>query len=288
MREAYKVAGAVCILSLLAVNVGLEISRTFSVTPTQSVAPGEQGVHAESRTDAEKGPDYLAIATLVVLAFQAAIFYQQTRIMNRHAETTEKMRDVVSEQTAIASRQLTLIGLQTDTLEKQKEIARQSHVATHRPRLAVRNVVIRVEELAWPGRSDLKVGHLVRGHLYVVNKGGYEAEITNALIMIYRTTAQHLPMERPYEGKNGNTGPIATPLLAGQSISIPFNDDGPVNEGQPIRPRLYVMGWIEYRDGGYDAATGTQLTRRTAFCREYELSSQRFVRVKDEDYEHEE
>jgi len=102
-------------------------------------------------------------------------------------------------------------------------------------------------------------------------------------------------MKPPYEGMNGSTGPMAFALLAGKSIAIPIPNMQPIGQDKALTilrgespDSLYVMGWVEYRDGTYDLETDSQLTRRTAFCRKFDTSTRRFVRIDDDDYEYEE
>jgi hypothetical protein len=198
-------------------------------------------------------------------------------------------------QSRVGERQLSLAALQTDLLTTQKEIARQGHLATHRPKLAVRNVVLQPHACTWPGQPMLITGEIAGGELYVVNRGGSAAWITNALVIIHHQAPPSLPMKPPYEGSAGNTGPMASPLLAGKAISVPIQSMQPVGQDKAVDilrskspDSLYVMGWVEYQDGTYDQETDSQLTRRTAFCRKFDASTRRFVRVKDDDYEYEE
>jgi hypothetical protein len=225
---------------------------------------------------------------------------QTSRMANSIAEAARAataMEGVATEaahQRVAAENQLKLIGMQTDLLEKQKEIARQAFIATHRPRLSVRNIVLKPSARDWAGQQDMIIGDLPEGQLYVVNRGGSNAFITDGLIMVHTDEKSNLPMARPYGGKNGNIGSMRFPILAGTSIPILFASDSRIEEGSRIRMlrgdggSLYVMGWIEYSDGAYEISTGTQITRRTAFCRKFASTTQRFVRVQDEDYEHEE
>lgn len=292
--------GSAAISPPLSAPLIVTIPQTFTSYPEQR--PYDYHSQAYDSPPQKDAPDWTAIAQvafsfLLVLVgvgqvcvgrLQYLTYERQRRLMRRQA-------NISSHQTELLETQSRLTALQTDILEKQKEIARQGHIATHRPRLSVRNVVIRAEQRSWPGLPELILGEMLTGQLYVVNRGGYEAQITDALVMIYQTDKPHLPMERPYEGQNGNIGRWAKPLLAGQSSPIPFGLNEPVSADVRSRiidgkdgKRLYVMGWIEYRDGGYDIRSDTHFTRRTAFCRLFDTERQRFVRVDDEDYEHEE
>ena len=181
-----------------------------------------------------------------------------------------------------------------DAARKGIELARIEFISSHRPRLAIRNVVLTQDESHWRAQQGITIGEIPRGQLYVVNTGGSEALITDAMVMIHTQEKSVLPMERPYEGQHGNMGRFSAPLLAGQSVPIPFASDRPISDDQTIRILegaggfLYVMGWVEYRSALYDIGSDSHVVRRTAFCRVFNAETGRFVRVNDEDYEHEE
>ncbi len=240
----------------------------------------------------------VAIAGTGVFLAQLAVFGLQAR---RLRQTIEAMREidkrqsgVAERQTGVAERQTLLIGAQTDLMEKQKEIARQGHLATHRPKIAVRNIVVRPVVPSMTTRTigvDFpKRGEPLTGQLYAANYGGGDAWITESLIWVIWLSS-NLPMERPYEGQNGSERQPPILVYAGSSQTLTFESSEAMQEhGPQILPnldlQLYVMGWIEYRDGAF--RDGQFLTRRTAFCRRYDSDKRRFVRIQDEDYEHEE
>jgi hypothetical protein len=166
-------------------------------------------------------------------------------------------------------------------------------VLTHRPKLHVRNVVVRQPRPVHAQQPRIFAeGHLVSGQFYVVNVGGTEANITGSYCLVH--WRQHgLPMERPYEGENPTpTGLTGITLQPGETAPGIFQSENPMGpQGEDIRLgnagwRIYVMGWIEYTDA-------INVRRRTAFCREYQIRQQgtsegRFYPVDDPDYEHEE
>jgi hypothetical protein len=90
-------------------------------------------------------------------------------------------------------------------------------------------------------------------------------------------------MNRPYEGKNGNSV-VSGRLAPGVSIPGTFVSENVLGVGEPTNilqgsgRALYVMGWIDYSDD-------LKVARRTSFCRRYDPSRQRFVAVDDPDYE---
>jgi hypothetical protein len=51
---------------------------------------------------------------------------------------------------------------------------------------------------------QFKTGDFVTGQLYVINVGGTPANIMESHCEVFYTDRVSLPMERPYEGKDGN------------------------------------------------------------------------------------
>jgi hypothetical protein len=178
----------------------------------------------------------------------------------------------------------------------QGRILGKSIILSQRPRLRVRNFVVRQGSdpgIFWPGS-------LVGGQFYVVNAGGSPATIRESHCAVFWTQRQ-LPMERPYEGQDGNNpfGP-GLRLQPGQSWPGTFLSDQVMGtQGGLIRNfdpswSIYLLGWIEYVDD-------LRIVRRTAFCRRYEpphgyiprgvdapVPHGRFNVVSDLDYDHEE
>ena len=119
----------------------------------------------------------------------------------------------------------------------------------------------------------------------MANVGGTPAHIKEALCEVFWTDAP-LPMDRPYEGRDGSPFNDVT-IVAGSSYPLQFVSDQLLSPyaSQGITTdgswRIYVMGWVEYEDD-------RKIRRRTAFCREYDRTRHRFFPVKDADYEHEE
>jgi hypothetical protein len=180
--------------------------------------------------------------------------------------------------------------------QDQINLSRQEFISNQRPKLRVRNVM--VHHPNWIGRPRFQIFHQgapIHGQFFISNIGGTPATITECFCMIFTTTSG-LPMRRPYEGENGNTVAAPARLEPGQSAVALFNSDplGPIaGDVTAFRDnhRLYVLGWVEYRDD-------MKVRRRTAFCRlwrhpkgeeEGVRSDPRFFPVETEpDYEHEE
>lgn len=180
--------------------------------------------------------------------------------------------------------------IQFGLLIRAEKLTQKTLVLTQRPRLRVRNVVVRhPQHQASP--PLFTEGHLLEGQFYVANVGGTPATITEALAVIFQTRSG-LPMRRPYEGRDANLAVPRGSLAPGKSFPLLFYGDEAIRQGaQAIGNtqiaqglRLFVMGWIEYSDD-------IGVIRRTAFCREFRagpFDDGRFHAINDPDYEHEE
>ena len=166
-------------------------------------------------------------------------------------------------------------------------LARDEFNATHRPQLRVRNVVVKG---ARQGHGSFPLdafhpGFPLSGQFYVANVGSGPAEIVESHCDVL-WGLDRLPMERPYEGENGNNplGKITIPAGASCPAQFLSSENFPGLKFDAFdRSEVYVMGWIEYLDSQH-------VRRRTAFCRRYwgREGNFRFYAVDDPDYEHEE
>lgn len=163
------------------------------------------------------------------------------------------------------------------------ELARDEFIADKRPRLRVRNVVVRPASVTGYYPTLFHPKQFVGGQCYIANHGGTDAIIVEAHCEVFWTNIP-LPMQRPYEGKNAA---IRSTIPPGGSLPFPFQSDRPLGERESddIKSggncQIYVLGWVEYDD-----LRGVR--RRTAFCRMYDPVRLRFFAVDDLDYEHEE
>jgi hypothetical protein len=182
---------------------------------------------------------------------------------------------------------------QWGAIDGQAKIANENLLLQFRPKLIVRNVVVK------PAMQDARIdetllfipNHPVGGQFYVANVGGSPATVTESLCIVHWQKGP-LPMRRPYEGLNGNN-PVTGRIKAGDRRTVIFASQkifdltaGALGSIQfpDVKPEwhIWIMGWIEYTD-----ELGSS-NRRTAFCRRYEPRTNRFVVVRDPDYEHEE
>jgi hypothetical protein len=176
---------------------------------------------------------------------------------------------------------------------KSIELARKEFVCSQRPRLRVRNIIVS-HPPKFPRKASpiFTTGKHLKCEFFVSNIGGTPAEITESLAMIFQSSCG-LPMRRPYEGRNGNLLVPLGSLAPGQSAPLGFLSEEAIGNGAETigtkvisAVRLFVMGWIEYRDD-------IGIVRKTAFCREFKRGPPdwdfgRFRRVGNRDYEHEE
>lgn len=178
-----------------------------------------------------------------------------------------------------------------EAAEKATHTAQAEFVATHRPKLRIRNIVVNAPKSVVGQEFHLFApGHFVSGQLYIANVGGSRANILDGHCKVY-WTQEGLPMRRPYEGAEDNLQALSRTLLSGESTTALFRSDKSVDAelgaGTNVISswKVYVMGWVAYSDQNNDV-------RRTGFCREYRRRDSsplaRFYAVDDPDYEHEE
>ena len=230
----------------------------------------------------------LFIATLLLAGGTGGLVYygfKQASDAKRAIAASEKAAKAAETAAAAAETQTAITANQTDILAKQHAVGRLDFLATHRPKLRVRNVVIVPIEDATHSPTLLMSDELIEGALFVSNYGDSVANIDEMLIKVFWTNSE-LPMRRPYEQEVGVqiTDRSVRPGTAQQfnfksDKAIGNRDSNDILTGQNCR--LFVMGWFSYKDEG-------DVQRRTAFCRKYDPPSGRFRRVDDPDYEHEE
>lgn len=190
--------------------------------------------------------------------------------------------------------QLVVFAFQTFALFRQAKLlqatvqdTRQATVLAQRPKLRVRNIIVKQPTPVHASALELFAPQqFVSGQLYVSNIGGTPATITGIGCWIEWTNQFSLPMERPYEGRSPNVPLEGKTLHAGEPMTVPFQSEKLMSQDGPsIRTatgfwKLYVMGRVEYRD-----AIGTQ--RRTTFCRQWRAPEKHFSAVDNPDYENE-
>ncbi len=166
-----------------------------------------------------------------------------------------------------------------DITKESVDLAKKELILTQRPILRVSTIIISRTVLSGEKPGLVAIGKPVNGQFYVANVGGTPATITNIGCWVHAFSTP-LPMKRPYEGENGNIT-ITQILNPGESTPITFISEPLGVDHQSVMVgtfRIYVMGWIEYRDD-------LKINRRLNFCRVYRATDGRFFPVDDTDYE---
>jgi len=212
---------------------------------------------------------FAAIAALIALRTLRAIS-EQARIAN---ESLSAERAAAEAAKASA-----------DAAKAQTESSQKTLVLTQRPKLIVRNIVVKTPGDPLRQPALFQPGYSVEGEFQVVNVGGTPATITASGCWVFWNQVA-LPMHRPYDGLTANN-PVDGILQPGTFVSGRFMSDKPMDQHAAEIFQagnewyLYVMGWVEYRDD-------LGFVRRTSFCRKYDVRrGRRFFAVDDPDYEH--
>ena len=200
--------------------------------------------------------------------------------------TVGEMRSQAAKQTLDFDRSFAETREATQAATRQAKVSEDTLILTQRPRLIVRNVVVKRSENTIPPRPLFERGMPVSGQFYISNVGGTPARIIEIGCWVEWYIGE-LPMERPYEGRNGDR--LSTPIVLQPSQSTPWPFTSEQNMGDEANSVLLnndrwgicVLGWVAYKD---DA----EIERRTAFCRRWSVDRQRFMPVADTDYQHEE
>ena len=200
--------------------------------------------------------------------------------------TVGEMRSQATKQTLDFEKSFAETREATKAATRQAKVGEDTLILTQRPRLIVRNVVVKRSENTIPPRPLFERGMPVSGQFYISNIGGTPARIIEIGCWVEWYQGE-LPMERPYEGKEGCKLSAPVVLQPSQSTPWPFTSEQIMgDEANSVllnndRWGICVLGWVAYKD---DA----EIERRTAFCRRWSVDRQRFMPVADTDYQHEE
>jgi len=202
--------------------------------------------------------------------------------------TLSEMRRQAKKQADDFDKSFAEIREATKAATRQAKVGEATLILTQRPRLIVRNVVVKRWENVVPQPGPLfERGMPIHGQLYISNVGGTPARIVEVGCWVEWVQGP-LPMERPYETKNPYELSHPIELQPSQSTPWPFSSEEVMDTQTASLVTLnsnnwsiYVLGWIGYKDNA-------GIKRRTAFCRCWNFTKQRFLAVDDPDYEHEE
>jgi hypothetical protein len=257
-------------------------SADTGLTPKTARKPAAATVTAESRSPTVGqafAPPTWSNWALAFFALVASVIALLTlRAISKQAEiANESLRaEMTAAEAAKAS---------ADAAKAQAELSLKTLVLAQRPKLIVRNVVVKplgiTPELSTP---IFQPGHSVEGEFQVVNVGGTPATIFQSGCWVFWNQVA-LPLHRPYDYLSPNN-PARGVLQPGTAVVGSFMSDKPMDQHAAEiwqagnQWSLYVMGWVEYRD---DLGS----VRRTSFCRRYDVHrGRRFFSVDDPDYEH--
>lgn len=153
-------------------------------------------------------------------------------------------------------------------------------IATHRPKLVVRSVMLRNALIPGEAPRDFKMGFTL--HYLVVNVGPTTATIVQA-------TSTRSMVPNPREWTPGDQvytsdgdGIVGRELKSGESCAGTCDNGSGLIESvaarSPFFP-IYFLGYVVYED-----SAGVQ--RRTGFIRRYDLKERSLVREPNPDYEY--
>jgi hypothetical protein len=230
------------------------------------------------------------VAAAVALRTLSAI-QEQSRISRIGLIATRQAVHAAKASVDAAKESNTLTQDSNTITREATQLTRQSILLTHRPRLIVRTFFTEPPKTfggASPLPASFAEGSHVDGQFYIVNIGNSAATVTE----IYADVGVwgYIPMKRPYEGLSGES--VSFTLNPGQSVPWKFRKEDPLTqvnfsslqEGARPDPRgggqwVFVFGFVAYTDG-----LGT--SRKTAFCRKYNMRTNRFEQSEHADYEH--
>ncbi|MGC9953688.1 MAG: hypothetical protein ABSD21_05380 [Rhizomicrobium sp.] len=274
-------------IPLAALVIAACVSFASPIPPFQENPVSRNGTKPGAKPQKVDPNERLADYTLLLMIFTGALVIVgalQIRLLFKADQTARRGLEIAGQQTA-------LTGAQADILDKQKEIQRLQFMTEYGPQLRVRNIVIFPPPDTATQTGILFEGLQWSGQCYVENIGGMTTTVLESHLMVY-ANQMGLPMESPYERLRPNNV-ISGKFNIGESKPFPFTQISPLaTNGEAARAfgglhPLYVLGWIHYRD---DSAQGivNGVIHRLTFCRQWNHSLRRFVRVEnDPDYEHE-
>ena len=202
----------------------------------------------------------ISFLTAIILAFQLIVFGRQAK---RLKETIDEMK-VATKATQEAASAATA----------QTAVAVKEFISTHRPRLIIRNITI---EPSTGPNQPLKINGTF------ANVGETPATITESNLSILiginifnaRTPFGHA--RNNLNGVHFEPGGAFTFWVDEPSINL---DNPMIMQNIALRASvLYFFGFVMYRDD-------SGILRRTAFCRRYNPTTERFDQTNDPDYEY--
>jgi hypothetical protein len=259
------------LLAIVVFAMGLIVGS--SLYPSQTTQ--QQSAEKRSNGTGQSQPDestwhwmthdatgFFTLGLFVVAFFQLGLFYRQLVLIRKSLDEAKIAANASTEAANAAT--------------TQADLARSEFIATHRPKLVVR-------ELYMPP-STIMQNAMVR---YVIaNVGSGSAEIVESHVMIQRIDRNDVL--RPLESIKGENSigsasiEAVTHIVRTQDSMVTHQSlivqHMRVGRGQDV-PELFFRGFIIYADKN-------GLKRRTAFCRQYDFGAHRFRIVDDPDHEY--
>lgn len=266
----------------------LIVSALFFFTPKQAIAAtseppiqdddivsAQQQVRkdSESENGANKKQESKSTSSVVVKV--------EALDEEEKADDIEKSVEKRSWEDWFTPNQLTFISIftvvvlayQSNLLRKQVGLARREFIASRRPRLKVRSIILKPPIVGDP----VKISYLI------VNVGDTDAKLLERAQKIYFTVSDEPFVGiADYEEKEISRG--ETILANGKSISIEhefgiWRTQPEIDECKRSEKRINLIGYLSYKDGN-----GT--VRRTGFHRRWDVNLGRFDIMNDPDHEY--
>lgn len=197
--------------------------------------------------------------------WQAILVRRQIGLAREEFEFTKKQ---MTEAADLAEKQMLLTGRQADLIEKQKEISRLQFLATHRPRIILREAYALQD-----------AGKPVIVCYTLANTGGTSARIVESALAVTFEPAASLHMGPVSAGKN-DVGDIVIEPGAHEAKEFisPNVTWGNGQVGNAIGWGYFFSGHIVYEDNG--------ILRHLAFFRSYDFTTHRLVPIEDPQLEY--
>jgi len=160
---------------------------------------------------------------------------------------------------------------QYDLLKDQIQLAREEFTATHRPKIIVHGMDVKLA-------GDGEFRHV---NFRYVNAGDTDAFVTLIASHILWTKYSMVPAGIEFRRHEVIKKPV--PLPSGKNGFAITPDDinftSLVRSGRGGHDTAYCVGVVVYRDKN-------DIERRTGFCRRYDSERERWLKADDEDYEY--
>jgi hypothetical protein len=275
--------------------------------PKSQEESAQEQADRESEASTKRWTIWMTGLTVIVGAGQILMILRQANIAKRQNEIIERQNTIMTGQREAADTQSTYMrdGLEltkqaAEAAQESADVARNSVLMTHRPKIIVREIIMpEATELFLVGidgaakTMERVIADAVRRHeryvpaiaildgsFRLTNKGSSAAILRLVERTIY--LAESLPPENPCFGKSTTMARAEMPSgftsrVDFETVTITLDQIGQIRREEVA---IYVIGKIIYTDGLGNA-------RRTGFARRFNMRTGRFDIVKDDpDYEY--